>query len=103
MPTVVIPCHIKVFQAVQPVLHSVIMYFILIQIISYRVGIAVHINVTVLSEIHRDKRGFQLRIPPGKTDTVPEISDEAPRILPQNRKLWEEILPFFVKFYYPAK
>lgn len=53
MPPVIIAGGIIILNAVQPVLHRMIMYSGIIQIISDRIGIAEHIDIPILPKVHR--------------------------------------------------
>ena len=54
MPTIVISRRIIITDTVQPVLHGMVTDFLPAQIIAYRIGVAEHVNIPILPEIHGD-------------------------------------------------
>ena len=62
MPSVVIARGIVIADTIQTVLHRMIVDFLIIQIISDRIGIAEHIDVLILFKIHRHIGLLQLSI-----------------------------------------
>ena len=70
---------------------------ILIQIISYGIRIAEHVNIPIFSEIYRDEGRLQLCIALRKAYTLPHIKYNIPLILPETCKFRKMIFSFLIK------
>ncbi len=75
-----------------------IMNSVLVQIISYGVGITIHINIPVFPEIHRHIGRIQLCQLPGIGDPRQHITYNIPPVPVVIRKLREKIIPLLVIF-----
>ena len=103
MPPIVVSGRVEILQAVQPVLQSMVINPVLIQIIAYGIRVAVHIHIPILPKIHRHKRLLQPPILLGEADTAIQFPKKPAPALPPSGQLRKEILPLLVKLHHPAK